>query len=42
MFVVGLLPDRDVTGILIGSLAAVGLWTEGGVLGGCNLHLCDG
>lgn len=32
MFVVGLLPDRDVTGILIGSLAAVGLWTEGGYL----------
>lgn len=32
MFVVGLLPDRDVAGILIGSLAAVGLWTEGGYL----------
>lgn len=32
MFVVGLFPDRDVAGILTGSLAAVGLWTEGGYL----------
>lgn len=32
MVVVGLLPDRDVTGILTGSLAAVRLLTEGGYL----------
>lgn len=32
MVVVGLLPDRDVVGILTGSLAAVRLLTEGGYL----------